>query len=295
MKRDLTERAENSIVNSTLVQKISGPIDVLLNRGFQATALRPLKLLLNGSWLGHPLHPLLTDVPIGAWTLTVILDLVGLLFKLPNLGMAAAITALIGVAGAVAAIGAGLMDWMDINPTEKAVGAVHAMLNTAATALFVISILLRWRNHWELSWLAFAVALAGVACVSGGGYLGGVMVYHLGVMVNRNAYREGPDDFQPALALAELVEGEPKRVEVQGQPILLVKLAGKIHAIGAVCSHYGAPLNEGKIVNSTIECPWHFSRFDLTDGSVREGPACAAVPAYEPRIIGDQIQIKVLR
>lgn len=294
MKRDLTERAENRIVNSTLVKKISGPIDALLNRAFQATALRPLKLLLNGSWLGHPLHPLLTDVPIGAWILTVILDLVGLLFKLSNLGVAAAITALIGVAGGVAAIVAGLMDWMDVNPREKAVGAVHATLNTSATALFVISILIRWRFHWQFSWEAFAVALAGVACVSCGGYLGGVMVYHLGVMVNRNAYREGPNDFQPALALAELVEGELKRVEVQGQPVLLVRLAGKIHAIGAVCSHYGAPLNEGRLVDSAIECPWHLSRFDLNDGSVREGPACAAVPAYESRIVGDQVQIRAL-
>jgi nitrite reductase/ring-hydroxylating ferredoxin subunit/uncharacterized membrane protein len=295
MKRDLTERAENSIVNSALVKKISEPLDAFLNRGFQTTVLRPLKLLLNGSWLGHPLHPLLTDVPIGAWTLTIILDLVGLLFKLPQLGVASAITALIGVAGAVAAMAAGLMDWMDVGPREKAVGAVHAILNTSATVLFAVSIFMRWSHHWQLTWEAFAVALAGLGCVMCGGYLGGGMVYHMGVMVNRNAYREGPDDFQPALAVADLAEGELKRVDVQGQPVLLVKSAGKIHAIGAVCSHYGAPLNEGKLAKNTVQCPWHLSRFDLEDGSVREGPACAAVPAYESRVLNDQVQIRLLR
>jgi nitrite reductase/ring-hydroxylating ferredoxin subunit/uncharacterized membrane protein len=295
VKRDLTEQVENRIISSSLVKKISAPVDALLNRCFQTTALRPLKIFLNGSWLGHPLHPLLTDIPIGAWTLTIILDLIGLAFKLPQLGVASSITAGIGVAGAGAAIAAGLMDWMDVDPPEKAVGMVHAIVNTSATVIFLASFLMRWSDHWELSWEAFAVALVGCALVMGGGYLGGGMVYHMGVMINRNAYRNGPDDFQPALAVAELTEGQLKRVEVQGQPVLLVKSGGKIYALGAVCSHYGAPLNEGRLEGSTIQCPWHFSRFALEDGSVREGPACAAVPTYESRIVDNQVQIRLLR
>lgn len=295
MKRDLTERVENRIISSSLVKKISAPLDALLNRCFQTTALRPLKIFLNGSWLGHPLHPLLTDIPIGAWTLTIILDLIGLAFKLPQLGVASSITAGVGVVGAGAAIAAGLMDWMDVDPPEKAVGMVHAIVNTSATVIFLASFLMRRSDHWELSWEAFAVALVGCVLVMGGGYLGGGMVYHMGVMINRNAYRNGPDDFQPAMAVAELAEGQLKRVEVQGQPVLLVKSGGKINALGAVCSHYGAPLNEGRLEGDTIQCPWHFSRFALEDGSVREGPACAAVPTYESRIVDNQVQIRLLR
>jgi nitrite reductase/ring-hydroxylating ferredoxin subunit len=135
---------------------------------------------------------------------------------------------------------------------------------------------------------SFLVALAGYVVVSGGAYLGGAMVYHMGVMINRNAYRKGPDDFLPVLGVADLLEGQP-RVEVSGQPILLLRSGERIYAIVAVCSHYGAPLEEGKIQGNTIQCPWRFSHFALADGSVCEGPACAAVPSYEVRVIKHQV------
>lgn len=295
MERDLTERISAKIINSNLVKKIIVPVDKLLHNCFDTAALRPLKVFLNGTMAGHPLHPALTDIPIGAWTLTIVLDLIGLLFKLPQLGLAASISAVVGVAGAAAAIAAGLMDWMDVDPPEKAVGAGHAIVNTGATLIFLASFLLRWDHHFQLSWGAFAIALSGYLLVMSGGYLGGVMVYHMGVMINRNAYRSGPDDFKPAALARELEEGQLKRVEIEGQPVLLVKLDGIVHALGAVCSHYGAPLNEGKLVGNTIECPWHFSRFALDDGRVVQGPACAAVPAYDCRTVNDQIQIKMRR
>ena len=87
--------------------------------------MHPLKIFLNGTWVGHPLHPMLTDIPIGAWTLTILLDLIGLLLGFPQLGLASSITAGVGVAGALAAAAAGLADWMDIDPPEKAIGAFH--------------------------------------------------------------------------------------------------------------------------------------------------------------------------
>lgn len=292
MRRDLTEKVEASIIDSKLIKKMMVPIDGFLNRSFQTTPLRPIKLFLNGSWLGHPLHPLLTDIPLGAWVLTVLLDLVGLIFHVPYLGMAAAILAGIGVAGALITIAAGLMDWMDVDPPEKAVGAAHATLNTAATLILLVSFLMRWHDHWQLAWPSFGIALAGLLVVSGGAYLGGGMVYHMGVMINRNAYRSGPADFLPALAANELVEGRLVRVEIAGQPILLVKSAGHIYALGAVCSHYGAPLNEGNLEGDTVRCPWHFSRFALKDGSVQEGPACSAVPCYEAKLVGEQIYVR---
>jgi nitrite reductase/ring-hydroxylating ferredoxin subunit/uncharacterized membrane protein len=293
MKRDLTEKIESSIINSTLVKKVSAPVDGLLNRSFQTTILRPVKLFFNGTWIGHPLHPLLTDIPIGAWTLTIIFSLAGLVFHVSYFGVAAGVTTGIGLAGAAGAIVAGLMDWMDVDPPEKAVGAVHATLNTAATVIFLVSLVMGYHNRWQLTWGAFAVVLTGYLLMTAGAFLGGGLVYHLGVMINRNAYRTGPAGFQFALAVGELAESQPRRVEVEGQPILLVKSAGKIYALGAVCSHYGAPLNEGKLEGDSIQCPWHFSRFALQDGSVREGPACAAVPSYEVKIVSDQIHIRM--
>jgi nitrite reductase/ring-hydroxylating ferredoxin subunit/uncharacterized membrane protein len=293
MKRDLSERVEIAIINSNAAKRVAAPLDTLLNRLFQTTALHPLKLLLNGTWLGHPLHPLLTDVPIGAWTVTILLDLIALSFDLPTLGLAAAIAIGLGVLAALVSAAAGLMDWMDVDPPEKAVGVTHAILNTSATVLFAVSLLIRWGSHWRPALGSFLVALAGYIVVSGGAYLGGGMVFRMGVMINRNAYRRGPDDFLPACAVADLPEGQPRRVEVGGQPLLLLRSGEKIYAIGAVCSHYGAPLEEGKLQGDTIQCPWHFSRFALADGSVCEGPACAAVPAYEVRVIQSQVEIKL--
>jgi len=164
MKRDLTEKIESSIINSTLVKKVSAPVDGLLNRSFQTTILRPVKLFFNGTWIGHPLHPLLTDIPVGAWTLTIIFNLAGLVFHVSYFGVAAGVTTGIGLAGAAGAIIAGLMDWMDVDPPEKAVGAVHATLNAAATVIFLVSLVMGYHNRWQLTWGAFAVVLTGYPC-----------------------------------------------------------------------------------------------------------------------------------
>ena len=257
MNRDLAGRVETSIIKSSTAKRIAAPLDALLNRSFQATALRPFKLFLNGTWLGHPLHPLVTDVPIGTWTVAILLDLISLLLGVPALGPAAAIAIGLGILGALAAAAAGLMDWMDVDPPEKAVGVTHGILNTSATVLFAISLLMRWGSQWGPTRGSFLVALTGYLVVSGGAYLGGGMVFRMGVMINRNAYRKGPDDFLPALAVADLQEGQLKRVEISGQPILLLRSGERIYAIGAVCSHYGAPLEEGTfpdLLSMTAAC-----------------------------------------
>jgi nitrite reductase/ring-hydroxylating ferredoxin subunit/uncharacterized membrane protein len=293
MKRDLSEKIESSIVNSSLVKKVSDPVDGLLNRMFQTGILRPLKLFLNGTWIGHPLHPVLKDIPVGAWTFTVIFDLAGLLFKVPSFGVAASVTTAVGIAGALGAAVAGLMDWMDVDPPEKSVGAVHAILNVTATLIFAAYLVMRWQGQWQLSWATCVVGLAGYLLMTIGATLGGAMVYRMGVMINRNAYRNGPADFRGAVAASKLAEGQMVRVEVDGQPILMVKSGSTICAIGAVCSHYGAPLNEGTIEGGAVRCPWHGSRFALEDGSVREGPTCTPVPSYEVRVVNDQVELKM--
>jgi nitrite reductase/ring-hydroxylating ferredoxin subunit/uncharacterized membrane protein len=291
MKRDASERLESAIIESSALKRAIGPIDGWLNRCFQAKALRPIKLFFNGAWLGHPLHPLLTDVPVGAWTVTILLDIVAMVFHAET-GPAASLAAALGVAAALAAASAGLMDWLDVNPPEKSIGAVHALFNGGATVLFAVSLLMRGKHSWQVTPGAFAVALVGYLALTLGAFLGGAMVFRMGVMINRNAYRSGPDDFATALASPDLPEGEPRRVVVGGEPVLLVRRGETILAVGAVCSHYGAPLEEGKLVDGAIECPWHASRFNLNDGSVRQGPACAGLPSYEVKIAGGQIQIR---
>src|SRR5215472_11948608 len=148
MERDFTERISARVLKSGSIRKISAFLNRLVHRLLGAPAMRRLKIFLNGTWIGHPLHPMLKDIPIGAWTLTILLDLIGLSFGFPQLGLASSITVGVGVAGALAAAAAGLADWMDVNPPEKAIGAFHASLNIGATIFFLVSFLMRWGRHW---------------------------------------------------------------------------------------------------------------------------------------------------
>jgi nitrite reductase/ring-hydroxylating ferredoxin subunit/uncharacterized membrane protein len=293
MKRDLTERLESAFVNSGLVKALANPLYDFLNKLFQETPLHPLKLFLNGTWLEHPLHPLLTDIPVGAWTVALVLDLIALIFGVTSLGLASGIAIGLGVLGALGAIAAGLMDFMDVDPLEKAVGFVHGISNIIATVLFAISFFMLWASNWHIDLANFIVALVGYLILTLGAFLGGSLVFRMGVMINRDAYQAGPKDFTPALALTDLPENQLKRVEVKGQPVLLLRRGTKIYAIGAVCSHYGGPLEKGKLLNNSVQCPWHYSHFSIEDGSVKEGPATSPVPAYDVQVVNGQVQVRM--
>src|ERR1700694_1634454 len=125
MARDLTERMEHDFVESKLVGRYARALKAPLDALFAQGPGRPLKLLLNGTWLEHPLHPLLTDVVVGAWTVALLLDLMALIVRVPGLGLASAIAVGLGVLAALASIVTGLMDWVDLAPDELAVGVLH--------------------------------------------------------------------------------------------------------------------------------------------------------------------------
>ncbi len=290
MKRDITERIDTALTQSNFIRGLAGVVQRFMNAVFN-TPLRPLKTFLNGTWLEHPLHPLLTDVPVGAWTLTILLDIIALVFGVGNLGLASGIANALGVLAALAAIVTGLADWMDVDPPELAIGITHATINATATILFALSFVILWQANWTITLADFIPALIGYLLISAGAYIGGTLVYRLGVMVNRNAYRAGPDKYVPVLPMQELPENKPVRVEADGRPVLLVRRGEEVYAIGAVCSHYGAPLEEGQLVDGSIQCPWHGSCFALVDGSVRGGPTTAPVPAYKVRINKNQIEV----
>lgn len=292
MKRDLTERIETGLTQSRAIRDLAGAVQKLISALLLSPPLRPLKNFLNGTWLEHPLHPVLTDVPVGAWTLAILLDLLALILGVANLGLASGIAIGVGGLGALAAVATGFADWMDVDPPELAVGITHALINIVGIILFAISFLVLWANQWTIGWGDFIPAILGYLVITVGAYIGGSLVFRQGVMINRNAYQTGPHKFVPVLPMHELPENMPTRVDAKGRPVLLVRHGEEVFAIGAVCSHYGAPLEEGKLVDGAIECPWHGSRFCLTDGRVQAGPATAPVPAYEVRINGQQIEVR---
>ncbi|HEX2064670.1 MAG TPA: Rieske 2Fe-2S domain-containing protein [Acidimicrobiales bacterium] len=250
-----------------------------------AVAPRPVKDTLSGSWLGHPLHPLLTDIPIGAWVGSLVLDLVG------GRRSQDAADQLIGL-GVVAALptaATGLSDWSDTLGAERRIGFVHAVANVSAVACYSAAYVVRRRGSRATG---MALSLAGAALVTVGGYLGGHLSYSRGVNVNRNAWEHGVDEWAPVVAETELRDGEPVVVQAGDMPVLVVRQNGSIHAIADRCGHAGGPLHEGTFEDGCVVCPWHQSTFRLADGGVVHGPATMAQPAYDVRVEDGTVMVR---
>lgn len=237
--------------------------------------------VLDGTWLGAPLHPAVTDVPLGAWTAATMLDAVGSEAADPALA--------IGIAGAVGAAATGLNDWSHLRGEARRLGVVHALLNTAALSLNVASLVYRLQERRELGRKLSALAYGGSVLAA---HLGGQLSFGLGVRVNRTAWEQGSDEFEAVLDESELSGEELKRVEVGGVPVVVARAGGRICAIAATCSHLGGPLDEGERRGDSVICPWHASQFDLCTGDVQHGPAVFPQPRYESRVRDGKIELR---
>lgn len=93
--------------------------------------------------------------------------------------------------------------------------------------------------------------------------------------------------------LSDLADGEMKQVSAEGAEILLARVSGKIHAVGATCPHYGAPLVEGVLNGERIVCPWHHACFNVTTGEMQEPPALDDLATYAVTFENDQIVLRL--
>jgi nitrite reductase/ring-hydroxylating ferredoxin subunit len=266
------------------LEKVAKPLAEAVGRAVQPRVVRNL---LSGTDLGEPLHPVLTDLPIGAWVMSALLDTVG--------GSAAEGAAdLLVTAGVVAAIPtatAGLNDWSYTNGPQTRVGLVHATLNTTALSLYLASAVARARGRRRGG---KALALAGLGVLMGGAYLGGHMSFGMGVDVNRTAWQQPPHQWTPVLAEAELADGEHRKADAGGVPVLLYRTAGTVYALASTCTHLGGPLEEGTISDGCVTCPWHGSTFRFADGTIERGPASTPEPSYQTRIQDGRIEVRAL-
>jgi len=248
-----------------------------------------IRNFLNGTWLGEPLHAVLTDVPIGAWTVAVAFDALDLIGQGDDFARAADTSIAIGLAGAAGAALTGITDWSDVDPPARRTGFLHALLNIGATALFTTSLVLRKRKERDSGRVASAL---GYALMSYSAHLGGSMVYEHQVGVDRTAGQKFPEEFVAVLPESKLVDETPTRAVHAGVPILLVRHAGRLFAMGERCSHFSGPLSEGKLEGNSIVCPYHASRFSLEDGRVINGPAVHPQPCLEVRVRDGQIEVR---
>jgi nitrite reductase/ring-hydroxylating ferredoxin subunit/uncharacterized membrane protein len=248
--------------------------------------------LLHGTWLGHPAHPMLTDIVVGAWSMSIILDGLAVAGDRQAMEDASDKLIMIGVLSAVPTAITGMADYSTIPKHAAPAGLLHALLNNVALGLYLLS----WRerrsgrrgNGIILSTVAYLIVLASA-------WLGGELVYRHRVGVNHNEHRTQPDEWTDVMSADDLAEHEPERVEVEGYDVLLYRYGGTVYAISAVCAHAGGPLEKGKFDGFCVQCPWHDSVFDLRDGRVVHGPATYVQPKYATRIQDGRIEVRLQR
>ncbi|HEV8194586.1 MAG TPA: Rieske 2Fe-2S domain-containing protein [Ktedonobacterales bacterium] len=244
---------------------------------------------LNGTWLGHPLHPVVVAVPIGSWTATLALDSLELMGK-KEMAAGADATVVVGLLGALSSAAAGLTQWQYTLDKPRRVGLLHGLVNVSATTLYAVSLLARFRGARRAGRLT---ALLGFGILTLGGYLGGELSYRYHIGIDHAPEEETPpSDFVAVLAEAELPEGTMKQVIAGTVPVLLARQGGQIYALANTCSHLGGPLAEGTLARGCVTCPWHGSQFALQDGRVLNGPATFPQPAYETRVWNGQIEVR---
>jgi nitrite reductase/ring-hydroxylating ferredoxin subunit/uncharacterized membrane protein len=262
-------------------ERIAGPVASALGRGAAGDVLA-------GTWLGHALHPFLTDLPIGSWTSATLLDLAG--GRESN--AAADRLVAFGLAASFPTAVTGLTDWADTtksDPQVRRIGLVHAAANTAALAFFAASLAARRSGKRGRGKL---LGLVGMGALTVGGHLGGHLSYGKGVGVDQTTFERRPTDWTAALADAALGEGESRSVAVNGVDVLVTRQGGRIFALSDRCAHRGGPLHRGEIANGCVTCPWHGSTFRLEDGSVERGPTGYPQPTFDVRVRDGSIEVR---
>jgi nitrite reductase/ring-hydroxylating ferredoxin subunit/uncharacterized membrane protein len=247
----------------------------------------PVNAALSGTAFGHPLHPPLTDVVIGAWTSAVALDWIGG----KRAGPAADWLVALGVLSALPTAAAGLNDWATLEGPTRRLGLVHGTTNVVATGLFGTSWLARKAGRRFFGRL---LALAGYGTVSVGGFLGGHLSFRRGVGVDHTAFLEVPEDWTAVVDEASVKELEPLLVKSGGVEIVLVRERGSLYALLERCAHQGGPLHEGRIEDGCIVCPWHSSRYRLSDGVAVSGPTAHPQPAVQVRVRDGKVEVRRL-
>ncbi len=254
-------------------------------------AIRPQQLrdVLHGIPIGHPVHPMAVQVPLGAWISAAVLD------ALPGYGRAAKLLVGVGVASALPSAVSGLTDWSELHEQQQRVGLVHAAGNVAAVGLYVASLTERSRGN-TIRGKAFGYL--GLAAVAAAGFLGGHLAYRQAAGANHteDVPHRFPVGWKSIAPLNEFADGKPERRILAGIPLLVFRNGEDVHVLADVCSHLSGPLHKGTVTGGDdpcIVCPWHGSTFSLRSGEVVHGPATAPQPRFSTRITDGVLQVSL--
>lgn len=259
---------------------LDAPADALAGAVGPIYTQKTVRHLASGTVIGHPLHPLLVTVPIGAWSSALVFDALG------DDDAASTLVAL-GLVTALPTAFTGMHDWSSTSGAERRIGLLHAGFNTVALSAYAASWLVRRSGRRGLG---VVLSLVGMGAVSGGGWLGGHLAYAMGVGVDTTAFQHSEEQWTDLGEPSQVVAGQLTGADLDGVPLVLTRLGDRVVAYADRCTHRGAPLHEGSIVDGCIVCPWHDSAFDLRDGTVAQGPATRPQASFEVRVVDGRLQ-----
>lgn len=271
------------IEQAEFLDGLAGPI----RRAVRAVPLGSGRDLLRGRWLGHPVHPVLVQVPAGAWISSLVLDYT------PGGRRAADLLVAVGLATAVPAAAAGLVDWAELEREQTRVGLLHAALNGSAVACYAASLASRLTGH---GLRGRAYALAGVCALGTAAAVGGHLAYRQAAGTNHAEAVPHlvPPGWHPVGPVDGLPQGRPVRRTAGEVAVAVVRGAdGSCSALADLCSHDGGPLSQGTVEDGCLQCPWHGCAFRLADGWNAAGPATAPQPVFDTRVHDGQLQVRL--
>ena len=247
---------------------------------------RFLKDVLHGTKVfRHPLHPAMTDVPLGAWLTGVVADYLAITTNLVPRSVGT-IALAIGIVSGLGAVATGYTDFAETYGLERRTALVHGLTMSIAYSVMVLSFVLRIVGVSGLYPVAVGLATFGLFVTMFGMYLGGHVVYGF--------IESYPKSFVAVGTPADFAEGQMKRVEAKGMAVMVVRYQGALHAVSNTCTHAGGPLDEGELQGDVVECPWHGSHFCILDGDVRGGPATFPLPKLEVREDDGKVEVALL-
>lgn len=281
--QQLAQAIENQTQLDSVIDPIKQPLEQFL------TQRAGLRTILNGSWLGHAVHPILTDIPIGAWTASCVLDLLDAFGVNRDMRQASDTITAVGLVGALGAAVFGIADWSYTMDKPKRVGFVHATANVVSSSLYAGSLVARSKGNRSAG---VALSALGYNLLMVSGWLGGELSYRFGLGVDHTAFQEGPSDWVNVASVQDVAEGQLRHVDANGVPVLLTRLQGQVYAMGDTCTHLGCSLAEGEVQDAMVVCPCHGSGFRVQDGEVLQGPATVRQPSFTVRTQGNRIEVR---
>lgn len=275
----LIQRIEQATSLDAVADTVSGWVQRIVPAG-------RIRDAASGVPTAHPVHPPLATFAVGTFVAGTLTQLIG--------GDRRGARRLIGL-GLLAALPtayAGASDWSYTAGAERRVGLVHAAVNNVALMCFLAA----WRRQRHTRWgtgraAGLGCSLAGASLLTVGGALGGHLAYGMGVGVDTTSFQHLDADWVDVAAEADVPASGALGVHAGRLPLLLARHGSEIVALADRCTHRGGPLHEGSIVDGCVECPWHGSRFRLSDGSVAAGPAVRPQPAFHVRVVSGRVEV----